>query len=253
MHKRFVGKVAVVTGSAGGLGRALALGYAKEGASLALVDINAAGLAETKALVAAEGAEASTYVADLGDEKRIEALGAELCAKHPKIDVLYNNAGMAYGGVTRMIDAVGLEDWLRYLTVNSLSPLLVSKTLRPSLAAAKGVIINQSSMASNMPSTVYGVTKAMLNSMTFGMANIFGADGIRVNAIEPGIMETEASANALPEETKQRVQGMQLLKLHGVPDDIVNLGLFLSSSDARFITCEVVSCDAGNRLRGWRH
>ena len=119
-------------------------------------------------------------------------------------------------------------------------------------ASARGAILSVSSMASFMPGTAYGVTKAALNAMTYGMAGTFGADGIRVNAIAPGIMETPASRAELPPETYARVQGQQLLKLHGTAEDIAKLGVFLASDDARFITCEVVSCDAGNRLRGWR-
>ena len=107
-------------------------------------------------------------------------------------------------------------------------------------------------MAANQPANVYGTTKAMLNSLTFGMANAFAADNIRVVAIAPGIMETPASKEALPKETYDRVQGMQLSNLHGTAEDIANLALFLGSDDARFINCEIVNCDAGSRLRGWR-
>lgn len=114
------------------------------------------------------------------------------------------------------------------------------------------MVINQSSMASYAPGVPYGVTKAALNAMTFAMANAFGADGIRVNAIAPGIMETPASRESLAPETYARVQGMQMLKLHGTADDIAALAVFLASDEARFIHCEIVSCDAGNRLRGWR-
>ena len=88
--------------------------------------------------------------------------------------------------------------------------------------------------------------------MTYGMASVFGADGIRVNAIAPGLMETPAARGNLRAETYQRIQSQQMLKVHGTADDIAALGLFLASDEARFITCEIVSCDAGNRLRGWR-
>jgi 3-oxoacyl-[acyl-carrier protein] reductase len=96
------------------------------------------------------------------------------------------------------------------------------------------------------------VTKATLNAMTYGMAHAFGGDGIRVNAIAPGIMETPANKSGVSAETYARIQGMQMLKLHGTADDIAALAVFLASDDARFINCEIVSCDAGNRLRGWR-
>lgn len=120
------------------------------------------------------------------------------------------------------------------------------------LAAAQGSVINITSMASYQPASAYGVTKAALASMTYGMAMHFGADGIRVNGIAPGIMETPASKGSLSADTYARVQGQQVLKLHGNADDIARLGLFLASDEARFITAEIVNCDAGNRMRGWR-
>lgn len=150
------------------------------------------------------------------------------------------------------METLSQEKWLRYLSINSLAPLFLAQALRPALAKAKGVVINQSSMASYVPGVPYGVTKATLNAITYGMANAFGADGIRVNAIAPGIMETPANKTGLDSETYSRVQGMQMLKLHGTADDIAALAVFLASDDARFINCEIVSCDAGNRLRGWR-
>ncbi|WP_373096967.1 SDR family NAD(P)-dependent oxidoreductase, partial [Zhongshania sp.] len=129
---------------------------------------------------------------------------------------------------------------------------LIAEVLRSSLASAKGLIINQSSIASYAPATVYGVTKAALNSLTYGMANVYSEDGIRVNAIAPGIMETAASKQSLSQETYDRVQAMQLSDLHGKAEDIANLAIFLASEEGRFINCEIVNCDAGSRLRGWR-
>jgi len=252
MRARFIDRIVVVTGAAGGLGRALALGFAREGARLVITDVAAEGLSETAALVRDVGTDCSTHGFDLASEQEIQKFGAEICAAHPRIDVLFNNAGIAYGEITQSVETVGQQKWLRYLTVNSIAPLLLGIALRPALAAAKGVILNQSSMAAYMPSTIYGVTKATLNSLTYGMAQVFGVDGIRVNAIAPGMMETAASNAGLPPDTQARVEAMQPLKLHGLPEDIVSLALFLASDDARFITSEIVHCDAGNRIRGWR-
>lgn len=253
MTKRFENKTVVITGAGGGLGQTSAQLFAREGATLVLLDINAEGLKETTALLDKEGASSSTYVFDIADEEQVNTVGAQICRAHPSIDVLYNNAGIAYGEITQFIDTIDKAKWLHFLSVNTIAPLLLAQALRPSLANAKGVILNQSSMAANAPATAYGVTKAALNSLTFGMANVFAADNIRVNAIAPGIMETPAGKSGLTAETYARVQAMQLSNMHGTADDIANLAVFLASDEGRFINCEVVNCDAGSRLRGWRY
>jgi 3-oxoacyl-[acyl-carrier protein] reductase len=252
MAKRFADRLVLITGAAGGMGRAFALKFAGEGARLILTDVEQQGLEETASLVRAQGAECSTHRVNLAVERDIVQFADEMRGAHSRLDVLINNAGIAYGEIARAFEGLSQEEWLHYFNVNTVAPLLLAQALRPLIASARGVILNLSSMASNVPATAYGVTKAALNAMTYGMANVFGADGIRVNAIEPGIMETPASRAHLTPETYDRVQGQQLLKLHGTADDIAALGLFLASDEARFITCEIVHCDAGNRLRGWR-
>ena len=252
MRLRFTDRLVVITGAGGGLGRALACGFAKEGARLILTDIDESGMQDTESLIGKDGTVCSTHKMDLGDETQIRDCAARICAMHPRIDVLFNNAGLAYGEIAYAFETLSMEKWARYLTINSISPLVLAQALRPSLAAAKGVIINQSSMASYVPATAYGVTKATLNSITYGMAHSFARDGIRVNAIAPGLMETPANRAGLSPETYARIQSMQLLKLHGTADDIVALALFLASDEARFIDCQIVSCDAGNSIRGWR-
>jgi 3-oxoacyl-[acyl-carrier protein] reductase len=252
MGKRFTGRYVLITGAAGGMGLAFARKFAEEGATLILTDVHEPGLEKSAAALRELGVACSTHGVDLSTEAAIAAFATDICRQHPRIDVLINNAGIAYGEITRGFEKLSQEKWLKYFMVNTVAPLLLAQGLRASLAAAPGVILNISSMASYLPASAYGVTKAALNAMTFGMANVFGADGIRVNAIAPGIMETPASVAELTPETYARVQSAQLLKLHGNADDIAALGLFLASDEARFITCEIVNCDAGNRMRGWR-
>jgi 3-oxoacyl-[acyl-carrier protein] reductase len=252
MGKRFADRLVLITGAAGGMGRAFAQAFAGEGAGLILTDVDEPGLAGAASLFRSQGAECSTYRVNLAVESEMLLFAEQIRERHPRLNVLINNAGIAYGEITRGFEGLSQEKWLHYLAVNTVAPLLLAQALRPSLASARGVILNVTSMASYVPATAYGVTKAGLNAMTYGMANVFAADGIRVNAIAPGLMETPASKQNLTSEQHARIHGQQLLKLDGTAEDIAALGLFLASDEARFINCEIVHCDAGNRIRGWR-
>jgi 3-oxoacyl-[acyl-carrier protein] reductase len=252
MHQRFADQVVLITGAAGGMGLAFARAFAAEGAALILTDVDEPGLEAGAAALRAQGAQCSAHRVDLASESDMKQFAARICDQHPRLDALINNAGLAYGEIAHGFEALSQEKWLRFLAVNTVAPLILAQALRPSLARARGVILNVTSMASYVPATAYGVTKAALNAVTYGMANVFAADGIRVNAVAPGVMETPAARTHLPPGTFERVQGQQLLKLQGGAGDIAALGLFLCSDEARFITCEIVNCDAGNRMRGWR-
>jgi 3-oxoacyl-[acyl-carrier protein] reductase len=252
MAERFKDKIVLVTGGADGLGRALALGFGREGAQLVLADVNVAGMEETAAQLQSLGAKSAIHRVDLSVEEEITSFALEVARQHDRLDVLINNAGLAYGEISSGFETLGQAKWLKFFAINTVAPLLLAQALRTPLATAKGVIINQSSMASYMPGTAYGVTKAALNAITYGMAGNFGKDGIRVNAIAPGIMETPASRAGVAADNYARIQSMQLIKLHGLPEHIVNLALFLASPDAEFITNEIVHCDAGHPLRGYR-
>lgn len=252
MTPGFTGKTILITGAGGGLGLAMAQRLASEGAELILSDVNGERLQASAQTLLEQQVCCRTVVADLAQESGIAALADSVCADAAPLHGLINNAGLAYGEVAHRFTGLGLAKWQHFLTVNSLAPLLLAEALRPALARARGAIVNISSMASYAPATAYGVSKATLNALNYGMANAFAADGIRVNAIAPGIMATPASKGSLPAETYARVQAQQLLPLHGEASDIAALAAFLLSEEARFITNELISCDAGNRLRGWR-
>ena len=251
MGKRLEGKLVAITGSAGGLGRAFALAFAREGANIILVDVNEAGNAETKKLVEELGQSASAYRVDLSKEADIKDFAAAVLAQHDSIDVLINNAGLAYGEIARGFADLSMDKWLFYFSINTVAPLLLAQALRPALAKAKGLIINQSSMASYAPATAYGVTKASLTAMNYGMASQFAADEIRAVAIAPGLMETEANLEGLDEATHTRIKGMQMVRRGGKAEDIANLGVFLAA-EGNFINNEIVIMDGGNHMRGYR-
>lgn len=252
MAKRFDGKWVMVTGAAGGMGMAFANAFGAEGASVVLTDRSVDGLKRAAEALRDQGTQHLTFSADLSVEHEILQLASDVRERCPQLDVLINNAGLAYGEVARAFETLSQSQWLHYFAINTVAPLQLAQALRASLARARGVVLNISSMAGYIPGTAYGVTKAALNAMTYGMASAFGADGIRVNAIAPGIMETPAALSSLPAGTFERVQSQQLLNLRGEARDIAELAMFLASDAARFVTCEIISCDAGNRMRGWR-
>jgi 3-oxoacyl-[acyl-carrier protein] reductase len=253
VSKRFKGKSVLVTGSAGGLGRGFALGFAREGATkLILVDVNPEGLRETAELLQKYDVETTLHHTDLSVEAEIHTLAEAVLAANDTLDVLVNNAGLAYGEISRGFDDLTQAKWLFFFSVNTIAPLLLATALRPALVAAKGSIINITSMASYVPGTAYGITKQALNAVSFGMTSSFGKDGVRVNQIAPGIMATENSLKGVDEDNYLRIQSMQALKGRGETDDIVNGALFLASDDARFISGETLHIDAGHPFRGWR-
>lgn len=252
MTKRFSGKTVLVTGSAGGLGRAYATAFGREGAHLILADINAAGLAESQRLVEEVGGSASFHRLDMAIEAEIEAFGREILAKHERIDVLINNAGLHAGEIARGFFGLGQAKWQYFFAVNTIGPMLLAEALRPALAKAKGLIINKSSMASYNPATAYGITKASLNVFTHAMAMQFGADEIRCVGIAPGLMQTEAARDGVADDNWERLKGMQSVKRQGTAEDIANLGVFLASNEGSFVNNQVILCDGGNQMRGFR-
>jgi 3-oxoacyl-[acyl-carrier protein] reductase len=252
MAGKFLGKTVLVTGGAAGLGRAYAMAFGCEGAHLILADINEDGMAETKVLVEGVGGTAEYHHCDMSDEAAINALGAAVLARHQKLDVLINNAGLHAGEIARGFFGLGMAKWQYYFAVNVIGPMLLAEALRTALAKAQGLIINKSSMASYVPATAYGITKASLNVFTHAMATQFGADGIRCCAIAPGLMETPAAKDGVADDNWERIKSMQSVKRQGTAEDIANLGVFLASDEGSFINNQVILCDGGNQMRGFR-
>jgi 3-oxoacyl-[acyl-carrier protein] reductase len=249
---KFSGKTVLVTGSAGGLGRAYAIAFACEGAHLILADLKLDGLGESKKLAEEAGGTASVHQVDLGIEAEILAFAAEVLALHDRLDVLINNAGMHAGEIQRGFFGLGMAKWQHFFAVNTFGPLILAEALRPALAKAKGLIINKSSMASYTPASAYGITKAALNVFTNAMAAQFGVDEVRCVGIAPGLMQTEGARGGVADETWERLRGMQSVKRQGTAEDIANLGVFLASEEGSFINNQTILCDGNNQMRGFR-
>ena len=252
MAGEFAGKTVLVTGGAAGLGRAYALAFGSKGAHLILAEINEPGMVETKALVESVGGTAECHRCDMSSEADIQALGAAVSAGHDRLDVLINNAGLHLGEIARGFWGLGQAKWQHFFAINTIGPMLLAEALRAPLAKAKGLIINKSSMASYNPATAYGITKASLNVFTHAMATQFGADEIRCVAIAPGLMETPAAKSGVADDNWERLKAMQAGKRQGTAEDIANLGVFLASDEGSFVNNQVILCDGGNQMRGFR-
>jgi NAD(P)-dependent dehydrogenase (short-subunit alcohol dehydrogenase family) len=251
---KLASKVAIVTGSAAGIGRASAVRLAKDGASVVIADINPDGSDETVAMIESAGGTAISVPTDIGEPDQILALVARTVERFGTIDILHNNAAdTSAQGVGRDKDLLAITSdlWDRTLAVNLRGPMLVCRATIPVMRrGGGGSIINTTSvsgMTGDLIYTAYGVSKAGLIVLTKYIATQYGKDGIRCNAISPGVIITSDS----PDKAAANVDNLAnysvnvLLPNLGVPDDIAGVVSFLASSDARFITGENIRVDGG--------
>jgi NAD(P)-dependent dehydrogenase (short-subunit alcohol dehydrogenase family) len=240
---RFEGRVAIVTGAAGGIGEAYARALAGEGASVVVADLDA----ERGEKVAADVGGAFVAV-DVSDEASTLALAAATVDRFGGIDLLVNNAAI-YAGMR--IDALLTVDWdyyRRFMSVNMDGALLCTRACVPHMKSG-GAIVNQSSTAAWMYAGYYGLAKVGINGITQQTAHELGGRGIRVNAIAPGPIDTEATRTTVPPEMVDHMIKGLALKRQGTPDDLVGLCLFLLSDDASWITGQIFNVDGGQVFR----
>jgi NAD(P)-dependent dehydrogenase (short-subunit alcohol dehydrogenase family) len=245
------GRVAIVIGSATGIGAASARRLAEDGATVVLADV-AAGVADTAAAIRESGAAASARQVDVRDEDGIRELVAHTVAEHGGLDILHNNAAdtVAAGeeqgfGVTE----VPTELWDRTLTVNLRGYMLGCKHAIPAMIErGGGSIINTSSVVSVAPLPIqaaYASSKGAINSLTLSVATTYGARGIRCNAVMPGMMLTEMARAQLDEEFLSQAQSVIPSLRLGSPEDIAAMVSFLASDDAGFVNGQVIAVDGG--------
>jgi 3-oxoacyl-[acyl-carrier protein] reductase len=238
-------QVAVVTGAGRGIGRAIALKFAAEGANIACVSRTAENSEKVAAEVRALGRNAWAYAVDVADSKAVAAATEKILGDAGRVDILVNNAGVTRDGLLmRMSD----EDWDVVLNTNLKGAFSFTKAFsRGFLKQRAGRIINVASiigLIGNAGQANYAASKAALIGFTKSVAREFGSRGVTANALAPGFIETDMTA-VLNEEVRKQLLDRIPLASFGQADDVANAALFLASASGRYITGQVLVVDGG--------
>ncbi|MEZ4281876.1 MAG: SDR family NAD(P)-dependent oxidoreductase [Myxococcota bacterium] len=246
------GRVALVTGGASGIGRATCLALAASGAAVVVADLNADGARKVAGEIEAGGGRAHAQPVDLADEASIEAMIEATVAVFGGIDVLHNNAAdsdpalMAADGPIVELTA---EVWDRNMRINLRAPMLGCKYAIPHMIRRGGGSIINTSSASGLTGDVvraaYAASKAGLGSLTQNVAVQYGKQGIRCNAVAPGVIATPALEANVPKAAVEVYVENTLTPRLGRPEDIAAVVVFLASDAAAFVTGQILSVDGG--------
>jgi len=249
---RLENKVAIITGSARGMGRVFALRFAREGAKLTICDIlDCEPVAKE---IEAIGGEVLALKTDVTSEKNTAEMAKKTVDRFGRIDILVNNAGVVGGeGFMKPAEQLTAEDWDRILAVNVKGLFLCCKAVIPYMKKqGKGKIVNIASTVAftGLPLFLhYSTSKGGVVTMTRGLATVLGDFNINVNAVAPGLVMTEAmQATFSEEEAKQTVETKQLLKRSLKPEDIAAAVVFLASDEADMITGQTLAINGGEYL-----
>jgi NAD(P)-dependent dehydrogenase (short-subunit alcohol dehydrogenase family) len=246
------GKVAVITGAASGIGRACALAMANEGAAVTVADRNASGATEVAEQIRAAGGRALPVEVDVSVPDAVQAMIERTCAEFGGLDVLHNNAAVLdpdlRAGDTDVV-TLDLAVWERTLAVNLTGPMLGCRYAIPEMIKrGGGSIINTSSAAAfagDFIRCAYGTSKGGLNSLTVYVATAFGKDGIRCNAIAPGVILTPAMAALHTEASMAELAGHHVSSALGSPEDVAGAAVYLAGGASAFMTGQVLVLDGG--------
>ena len=238
-------KVALVTGGARGIGREIALLFAKEGAHIALCDLNADALAVTQKEIETLGRSAITGLVDVSKPDQVESFVQKTLDKFNKIDILVNNAGITKDGLlVRMSES----DWDAVLAVNLKGAFNCTKAVaKPMMKQRGGRIVNMASIIGimgNAGQANYAASKGGLIALTKTTAKELASRNVRANAIAPGFIQTEMTAKLSDNVKSEMLKYVPLAKF-GTVQDVANLALFLASDNSSYITGQVIQVDGG--------
>ncbi len=242
---RLSGKTALVTGAARGIGQAIAVTLAGEGADVALCDVQREWLQETEAAVTARGKRALSMAADVTQADQVAETVKNTVHDFGRIDILVNNAGITRDTfLVRMSDS----DWDTVINVNLRGTFLFTRAVtKPMMRAKSGVIVNIASIigvVGNAGQANYSASKAGVIALTRSTAKELASRNIRANAVAPGFIETRMT-DALPPEVRQQMLQAIPLGRFGTPQDVANVVLFLAGEESAFITGQVVNICGG--------